>query len=138
MKKIIVFFFIGVLYFTACKKIKYGPELTESGRISQLIYVPSGHISDTAVGLDSKGDITITPLSVNIPPRYGIIFECQHGTFAIEGGKWESLWRSLKRGQRVIIKYREIITFDDELNLRTVTDLDFLGANPVIEAEANQ
>ena len=57
--------------------------------------MPSGHGSDVAVGFTSNLDTTVTPVSINIPARYGIVFECTHGSFAIEGDKWVLALESL-------------------------------------------
>lgn len=114
-----------------------GPEhefsvpMTEPGKVSKLVFVPSGHGSDVAVGnsIGSNGSvgITVTPIDVSIPARYGIVFECQHGTFAVEGHKWEWLWKKLKEGQRVTIRYREVYEVDSKSGSRTFAKYDFLG-----------
>jgi len=116
-------------------QLEHSDVMTENGRVSKLIYVPSGHGSDVAVGFNTgkDGGMTFTPIDIDIPARYGVVFECEHGSFAIEGEKWESLWRSLKEGDRVEIQYREIYEVDltkakDHPGYRRFRKLDFLGA----------
>ena len=93
---------------------KYGPELRESALVEDLPFVPAGHGSGS--GLSMKGDVTFT--SVDIPARYATVFQCQHGKFVIEG---EALWKSLTKGERVTVVYREKL---DRHN--RAIDLDFL------------
>lgn len=128
---------IVVLLLSGCEapsRLEATAPTTESGRVSKLVYVPSGHGSDTAVGYNfgKGGGMTLTPIDVNIPARYGIVFECQHGSFAIEGRKWEALWKSLREGQEVEISYRTVysVKSGQTSDVKTFFKLDFLGATP--------
>lgn len=118
-----------LLLLAGCANYEYSQPMTEPGRVSKLIYMPSGHGSDLAVGLTTKGDMSLTPIDVNIPARYGIVFECTHGSFAIEGDKWVPLWKSLQEGQKVTIEYRKVFTVD-KTKAQTFAKFDFLNATP--------
>lgn len=111
-------------------ELEYSTPMTEVGRVSKLIFVPSGHGSDVAIGISSKGDPAVVPVDIDIPARYGIVFECDHGSFAIEGEKWADLWKSLKEGDEVLIQYREVYEVDltKPKSERRFKKLDFLGA----------
>lgn len=116
-------FLLVSLMMLGCKHIEYGPNLTEQAKVKQLVYVPSGHGSDFAPGFSMDGDITITSIDVDIPARYGIVFECQHGTFAVKES--EANWKTLREGETVTVIYREVI--EEENGERHVIDLDYLG-----------
>lgn len=115
---------LAALLLCSCYKTEYGPVQSEPGTVKQLTYVPAGHGSGTGVGFSASGNAVVTMNSVDIPARYGIVFECQHGTFAVDGH--EKLWKQLREGQEVTIRYRvEYRVTDDG---RYAHDLDFLGA----------
>ena len=108
---------------------EYGDQKIERGRVSQLVFVPKGHGDALAPGYSfgSGGGMTLTDVSIDIPARYAVVFECAHGTFAIQGHK--AMWQRLKEGVEVDIKYREVIEVVGDQ--RTVVDLDFLDAHEV-------
>ncbi len=148
MKNIINYTFGIIAIFTliGCgdiDKIEYGPVLTEEGEIYETAYVPAGHGSDIAVGYNTgdQGGLSITPISVDIPERYAVVFKCQHGKFVIDGNKGEALYKRFEKGDRCTITYREIIRIgmkDYEEVSRTVYDLDFIDAKLHQEAEKQQ
>lgn len=120
--------------------LEYSEPKTEPGRVAKLIFVPSGHGDDVAVGVNTGkgGGVTVTPVSIDIPQRYGIVFECQHGTFAVEGDKWVGLWKSLKEGQEVTIQYREVYEVDlaKPKSERKFRKYDFLGVTKTADQRA--
>lgn len=121
-------------------KTEYGPTLTEEGEIYDTAYVPAGHGSDTAVGFNTGkgGGVTITPVSIDIPERYAVVFKCQHGKFVIAGEKAKGLYQRFERGDKCTIEYREVIRVemkDGREASRRVYDLDFLDAKKHQEAE---
>lgn len=126
---------LSVLLMNGCDKAprtEYSPMLTEPGEIYDTAYVPAGHGHDTAIGynLGEGGGLTITPVDVEIPERYAVIFKCQHGKFVIDGHKAKRLYERFDRGDKVTIQYREIIRVvtRDGVESRSVVDLDFLDA----------
>jgi hypothetical protein len=104
-----------------CSSREYGPVLTEPGRVARLCFVPSGHGS--GVGVSMRGDLTVS--SIDVPARFGVVFECEHGSFAVED---RATFEALVEGQDVTIHYRELIEQRD--GEKTVVDLDFLFAEP--------
>lgn len=122
---------LAALFLVGCgPELEYGPAMTEPGKVSKLVFMPSGHGSDVAVGFNmgKGGGMTVTPINVDIPARYGIVFECTHGSFAIEGDKWAPLWKSLREGQHVLIRYREVHEILEKD--RKFHKYDFLNAIP--------
>lgn len=125
----------------ACEsdKQEYGSTLTEHGEIYDTAFVPSGHGSDISLGTSTNGDLTITPVSIDIPERYAIVFKCQHGKFIINGDKAKNLYHRFSRGDKCTISYREVIRVhmkDGKEVSRSVYDLDFLDATirePILE-----
>lgn len=119
MKTMILALTSAACLLVGCMRLESGPELTERATVADLPYVPAGHGS--GMGLSMKGDLSVS--SVDIPARYAVVFECQHGRFVVER---EDLWRRLHVGQAVTIRYRELYKVDD--NGRHLYALDFLGA----------
>jgi hypothetical protein len=132
MRRILLTAFAASLLSGCSPEREYTTPTTEPGRVSKLIFLPSGHGSDVAVGFNTGkgGGVTVTPIDVDIPARYGIVFECTHGSFAVEGEKWVPLWKSLREGQKVTIRYREVYEIDRKAKTRTFVKFDFLGAVP--------
>jgi len=116
-----------------CVERQNGPELTESGEVYDTCFVPKGHGSDTAIGynMGEGGGMTITPIDVNIPARYAIVFKCQHGKFVIDGERGESLYKQLSKGDKVNIRYCEVLEVKD--GHTNAVDLHFIAADIVRE-----
>jgi hypothetical protein len=93
--------------FSLCSCVQYqdGPVKTESGIVYDTCYVPSGHGSDIAVGITGNGQVSITPIDLNIPARWAVVFQCEHGKFVIDGARGEHCYQRLQRGDKVTIKY---------------------------------
>lgn len=128
MKKIVAFLLCAAL--TACG-VHYGESevLTEPGKVVDLLYVPAGHGDTSSVGVSTSGNLVFSGGSIYIPARYGIVFECTHGRFAIEGR--ETLWKRLKVGDSVNIKYKEQFRTYDDGRPKEVYDLSFVDAEVV-------
>lgn len=96
-------------FLSGCAKTEYGKTLTESAEVYDTCFVPKGHGSDTAVGYTfaGKGGMTITPINVDIPERYAVVFKCQHGKFVIDGERGEACYKKLEKGDHVTITYCE-------------------------------
>lgn len=89
---------------------QYSAELTESGTVQDTVFAPKGRGSDTTVGFNTGngGGVTITPVNITIPERYAIVLECERGKFVIDGKTGKRLYQTLKRGDNVTIRYREV------------------------------
>jgi len=117
----------------ACERevTQYTHPKAESAIVVELAFVPAGHGS--GVGITTGGQLAVS--AVDIPARYAIVFQCEHGTFAIQGAQHVPLWKRLHKGQRVAVQYREVqrcTQRDGEIlqeTCRTV-DMDFLAATP--------
>lgn len=107
-----------------------GPALTEVGEVYDSCYVPSGHGSDTVVGYNTgkNGGITITPVTINIPARYAIVFKCQHGKFVIDGERGEVLYNKLSKGDTVNIIYCQELEVYRKAAITNIIGLHFLDA----------
>jgi len=106
--------------------VQFSEELTEPGEVYDTAFIPKGHGSDTAVGFSTNGDLTVTPIDIDIPERFAMIFKCQHGKFVVDSEKARDLYQRLERGDKVIIHYRTV--FHVINNKRQAVDLDFLDA----------
>ena len=96
--------------------------MTEPATVVDLLYVPSGHGDGT--GISSKGSVVFT--SMDIPARYGVVFECQHGRFAVEGR--EELWKRMHVGEHVTVSYTEEYEVDGKT--QRLVGLRFVDAKP--------
>jgi hypothetical protein len=126
---------VAMLYGCRYDVTQYGPTLTEEAKVVDLAYVPAGHGSSSSVGYSTSGDVTFGGGSVDIPARYAIVFECSHGRFVVEGEQHAALWRRLREGQTVSVRYREVQRCESEdgdplPNTCRTYDLDFLDALP--------
>jgi hypothetical protein len=130
---------ILLLFIIGCENpIKYGPEQFERAQIVDMCYVPPGHGSDVSVGMTFDGDgnlsPTITPISIDIPARYAVVFKCQHGKFIIQGDeRAKNIYESFDEGDNVTVKYCEKIRFID--SKQTVIGLHFLGCVKVEDGQ---
>ena len=130
MKKLLL---IAALFTFGCHRTVHSPERTETGSVYDTAFVPKGHGSGTAVGYNTgkNSGVTISPVSVDIPERFAVVFKCEHGKFVIDGEKGRKLYQKLEKGDRVEIRYREVIRVTStETN---IVDLDFLDANKIPE-----
>lgn len=115
----------------SCVRGEWGPTKTEPGKVEGKSYMPSGHGSGT--GISTRGSLVFS--SVDIPARYGVMFRCQHGSFAIEGSsnsRAADVWKRVEQGQEVTIYYREFVETvkgsKDDQGAQVVTDLHFEDA----------
>jgi hypothetical protein len=161
MKKFYLFTILAALIvLTSCNtKREYTGTLHEKVVVVALIFNPSSHnteITETMMddydspfkGTDINGnkgvkigkirghDAQVT--TTTIPARYGVVFQCQHGTFTVEGTeqKHQILYNKLYNSVRdtVDVLYRELynVTYDKEVKTkiikRELIDMDFLDA----------
>ena len=138
MKKIASLLLFSISLFSInCKEVKTesSPELTERARVVDVIFQPSNHGSGVGPTFDltGNGGLGIAITSVDIPEKYAVVFECQHGKFIIQGDqqKAKELWQRLKRDQQVTVRYKEVYetTYEDGRALeRHLTKYDFVDA----------
>jgi hypothetical protein len=149
---------ITVIGINSCQKIetKYSDTKHENAVVVTLIYSPSQHnteITRTAmhannvVGTDYNGDMGIKIgnnmqiTSTTVPERHGVVFQCEHGTFTIEGTdlKYKVLHDKLSTSikdtvdilyrEQYLVKYGKREGTDIEVELeRTLVKLDFIDA----------
>ena len=147
VKNSIAFGAIGLGMFSGCDsrvstKREISDTLYEEAVVSDAIYAPSQHGSSTSI--DWLGDGGVRTVSVNVPKKYAVVFECQHGKFIIEGSreKHEALWKKCIRGKKMNVSYKEIsdVIYEDrngdgkkEPVEKRIVDYDFLNAEPLIE-----
>jgi hypothetical protein len=72
--------------------------------------------------------------SVKVEDQFAIVFECQHGKFLIEDLGKESraaqLWKKLKEGDQVTIKYKEVYRVVPATDEKTLVKYEFVDADP--------
>ena len=119
--------------------------LHEDARVVQTIYAPSRHGtgSDVSPGITTSGDISFTfvDVKVDLPEKYAVVFQCQHGKFIVEGTdkKYKNLQEKLNENDIVDVTYTEqyVDTIrhqkdtkkgDDRVIVRRLVGYDFLDA----------
>ena len=138
-----VFLCFMLLVFWGCKynytEMQNSEVLTESATVVDLVYVPSRHGSGVGptIDLTGGGGMGVAITGVDIPEKYAIVFQCQHGKFIIENdqGQAKDLWNRLREGQEVVGSYREMYQtrWEKDGNKkrfleRRLVDYDFLDA----------
>jgi hypothetical protein len=152
---------ITIAIFTGCYKTEYSGTLSEKGKVADCFYTAAQVTHTRSVTVTNNNnnlynnyddDNYYTSYSGNnygkrqrnsgpqvyyndaineIPAKYGVMFECEHGTkFVIEGtkAKHKSLWQRMKKDSTVTIFYREIYHVDTKTGQKTLFDYDFLDA----------
>jgi len=122
--------FLVLLFTLGCRDIRKESSavLYENAVVDGLIYSPSHHSSSMDVGITTGGNLSLTPTSISIPEKHGVVFKCQHGKFYIESKR---LWTELTEGQPVVIEYRELfkVEYKDGKEIsRELYKMDFLNA----------
>lgn len=141
--------------FMSCQdvRVESSETLKEKAVIVTLIHSPSEHkteLTQTAfktgvMGTDYNGNsgihigkgLQIT--STTIPEKFGVAFQCQHGTFTIEGSdtKHQVLYNKLLKnvGDTVNVLYKEeyLVTYEEkdgkkQVISRVLNRLDFIDA----------
>ena len=127
--------------------IERSPILYEDAIVYDLIFTPPAHMPSTKTEYQfgpyynwMEGEFEIgfhpaqVPCTITIPPKYGVVFKCQHGKFYIER---EILYKTLQQGQRVNIQYQELYHITTEKiegewreTKHELYDYDFLNAFP--------
>ena len=131
-----------------------GPELTEKGKVLEIAFrmgstttttnqsagyektIAKSFIDDP-LGLHSK-TVHVPAVnasnSVKVEDQFAIVFECQHGKFLIEDLGKESraaqLWKKLKEGDQVTIKYKEVYRVVPATDEKTLVKYEFVDADP--------
>lgn len=131
---------MAMLTLIGCEETRQeeSPTLFEDAVVTEVVYSPSRHGSGVGPTLDltGSGGIGIAITSVDIPEKFAVVFQCQHGKFIVER---KELWERLKEGQKVTIAYKELYVsvYDDknkdgqkELVSKKLVKLDFLDAHP--------
>lgn len=129
MKKVLSLFAIAsIALLSSCSdtEIQTSGILKEKAVVVTLIHSPSEHhtnVTQTAfdqgglMGTDYNGkDLQIT--TTTIPEKFGVAFQCEHGTFTVEGSEtkhkvlYDKLYREV--GDTVTILYKEeyLLTYE--------------------------
>ena len=78
--------------------------------------MPSSHGSSTTVQFNTDSDGNLTPGfgvgSIDIPEKYGVVFECSHGNFVVHGNdqRHKELWQRMRKDSLVDVTYKEVYT----------------------------
>lgn len=75
------------------------------------------------------GKGSVSYVSVDIEPRYAVVFECQHGRFVVESNqdKARRLYTGLHLSDRVTVRYREVFS-TEKGGARHLKGYDFIDA----------
>jgi len=130
---------------------EYSDVLHEDARVIQPIYIPSQHGSGSTISFHSDGEGNLNPglgvTSIDINEKYGVVFECKHGNFVVEGegDKYKKLWKRMRKDETVDITYKEVyqIRYTTENGQRKVLekrlkDYWFIDAQPKGKIQAEK
>lgn len=122
-----------LLVFWLAPRNEYSEPMTEIGEVYESVFLPDGFSHHLASGFSfgQGGGTTLTPINVNIPARYAVVFKWRHGKFVIDDDNAQSLYENLDRGDKVLISYREIK--HKVKGKMTVVGYDFLEAVKISE-----
>lgn len=96
--------------------------MTENGLIADKIFQPGQSFSGT--GISTSGNLHFT--NYRSSDRYILLVECSHGSFISNNS---DLFFKVKKGQKVLIKYKEW-RFDDG----TLSRYDLVDLIPIVPA----
>jgi len=135
MKRAIV---LTVLLASCEPPVESSPEMTEKAKVVQTIFAPSQHGTSSGTAISLKGKVSFVSTTVDIPSKYAIVFECEHGKFVIqdegENSRAHNLWKKLKDGQQVTVRYKEVWQVREQV--RHLLKYDFIDAEPAsVEVE---
>jgi len=89
-------------------EVSFSQEMQEPATIVDLVFTPKRHTSTISTSLDSHFNVQVVPVSIRIPERYAVVFQCQHGKFVIDREPIaEEMWRAFRVNQKVTVYYRE-------------------------------
>ena len=106
MKSVILF---NCMWLLSCKEIVV-EQIQECGMVERTTFSPgyhSVHLTD-----DSDGKLKI--VHSDVPPVYGVLFKCQHGTFVVTGSsyKYKVMYHTLSYGDPVLIRSNAVFQVD--------------------------
>lgn len=157
MKKLL-FAILSVMLLTSCAdtEIETTNILKEKAVVVTLIHSPSEHYTDVTTTMynHGKGSLTGTDYNGNtgvrigknvqlttttIPEKFGVAFQCEHGTFTVEGSEtkhkvlYDKLYRAVNDTVIILYKEKYLLTYDTkndkrELVKRELIRLDFIDA----------
>lgn len=159
MKKVLsVLALASIVLLSSCEdtEIETSGILKEKAVVVTLIHSPSEHHTnltttaydhgeDSFTGTDYNGNTgfkvskNLQVTTTTIPEKFGVAFQCEHGTFTVEGSetKHKMLYDKLYRevGDTVTILYKEqyLLTYETKDKVRTLVKrelrrLDFVDA----------
>lgn len=114
-----------VITVSACTRTEYGPRLSESVTVEDVVYTPDTHGSGIAPGFTSDGKMSVSFVSIDTDPIYAVVFQCQHGKFII---KDKATWEKATKGATGNVTYREVIAIKKDG--RHLVGYDFLTYTP--------
>ncbi len=135
MKNKMLIFVLFLLVICGCTaKLVESEVMFEEAKVVKTIFEPSRDGSSSGLGVNmSDGSVSLVSSDVHINEKYSVVFECQHGQFAIQGESKQSkafaIWRKVKVGQLVNVEYRELYDIKKD-GSKVFHDFKFEDANP--------
>jgi hypothetical protein len=107
----------------------------EEAVVEDAIFSPGIHGSANGVGLDMNLNLQMTSSTIRVPPKYNVVFLCQHGRFVVSN---EEIWKKVKKGGKVDLSYVEkrTVTVEVKDGISTVKkievyDYDLIDVKPL-------
>lgn len=131
MKKVFLLVFIAFMTLVGCYKTEYSPTMTEKGKVLDLFFTPKEVTHTNVVHTDSDGFTHFNTYTNEVPAKYSVIYQCEHGTrFVITGSDvlHQELYKRMVKDSNVTIFYREVYSVDKKKSIKKLRDYDFLDA----------
>lgn len=125
--RIVIAILIG-LFLMGCGPVtEQSKVLKEKVRVVALVYNPGVHDSSVGPTINFNGGVGIGISSIDVPPYWAVVFECQHGRFIVED---KALWKAVYQDSVYTCLYTEIYKTEyknDVVISRVLVKYDFLG-----------
>jgi len=121
---------VAMLMLTGCDgtSVRYETSqiMHEEAIVEDAIYSPGIHGRADGVGIDMELNIQVTSTTIHVPPKYNVVFTCQHGRFVTDK---EEIWKKVKKGGRVDLAYVEKrkLTVETRNGVTTIKNLEVYG-----------
>lgn len=111
--------------------------LDDDGSVPDLIQTGIDHDGNEGIKVGKNHQITTT----TIPEKYGVVFQCEHGTFTIEGSEqkhrvlYHKLYNNVRDTTDILYKEEYRVTYEEDKQTqkkvetqRVLNKLDFIDA----------
>jgi hypothetical protein len=125
------FLLLALAVFTGCEPTEYSEAKYADATVAECRYAPGQHGSSSGIAITGKGDVGPAFGSVDVSESYAVVLDMGWAKWTESGsyGLPYELWKKLRVGERVTVKYRDIIKVRKD-GSRYTSGCELLDANP--------